>query len=488
MSEELPPGWAMAKLGDLCIPYEVVDPRRRPMDTFKYVDIGCIDNCSHQLLEPKTFLGSQAPSRARRLLKQDDVLFSTVRPYLKNIAKVNAEHDCHLTSTGIAVLRPGPVVDSNFLFWTVIRDSFVNEINSKTDGSLYPAVRDSDILDAEIALPPFNEQRRIVARIEELTARSKTAKEALQAIPPLLEKFRQSVLAAAFRGDLTAEWRRQNPHVEPAEVLLERIRAERKRRWQESGAKGKYQDPPPIDPTNLPPLPQGWCWASVDQVSWEVTVGFVGPMKQHYSPVGVPFLRSLNVRPNSLKLDGLCNISREFHLSILKSSLHAGDVVTVRTGDPGATCVIPKDFSELNCSDLVITRLASNSLLHPWLFSLFVNSPFAKSQIWHEQVGIAQRHFNVGSMKLLCCPILPREEQMALLETINSFLGGIEKTERICLHYLTGLKSLEMGLLNKAFRGELVPQDPNDEPASVLLERLAAQKSDAPPKARRKQS
>ena len=87
---------------------------------------------------------------------------------------------------------------------------------------------------ARFPLPPLNEQRRIVAKLEALLARSRKAREALDAVPALLERFRQSVLAAAFRGDLTADWRAQNPDVEPASKLLERIRAERRRRWEEA--------------------------------------------------------------------------------------------------------------------------------------------------------------------------------------------------------------------------------------------------------------
>ena len=85
-----------------------------------------------------------------------------------------------------------------------------------------------------VCLPPLNEQKRIVAKIDALFERSRRAKAALDAIPPLLDKLRQSILAAAFRGDLTADWRAQNPDVEPADKLLERIRAERRRRWEEA--------------------------------------------------------------------------------------------------------------------------------------------------------------------------------------------------------------------------------------------------------------
>ena len=133
-----------------------------------------------------------------------------------------------------------------------------------------------------IPLPPLNEQRRIVAKLEALHARSRRAREALDAVPPLLEKLRQSILAAAFRGDLTKDWRAKNKDVEPASELLERIRVERRKKWEEAElakmkAKGKaprddrwkakYKEPEPVDATGLPELPEGWCWASLEELA-----------------------------------------------------------------------------------------------------------------------------------------------------------------------------------------------------------------------------
>lgn len=132
-----------------------------------------------------------------------------------------------------------------------------------------------------VRIPPAAEQRRIVAKIEALQERSRRAREALAEVGLLLEQFRQSVLAAAFRGDLTADWRADHRHVEPASALLQRIRAERRRRWEQAElakyeARGqrppknwqeKYQEPEPVDDSELPELPEGWCWTSIAIVS-----------------------------------------------------------------------------------------------------------------------------------------------------------------------------------------------------------------------------
>ena len=143
------------------------------------------------------------------------------------------------------------------------------------DGTLYPAIKDSDLYAIEI--PPLNEQRRIVAKIEALTAHSRKASEALDAIPALLDQFRQSVLAAAFRGDLTADWREQNPDVEPAEKLLERIRAGRQAQWEDACSLAKARglrkpkapktDSETIELTELPIIPKSWFWERLVNMS-----------------------------------------------------------------------------------------------------------------------------------------------------------------------------------------------------------------------------
>ena len=129
--------------------------------------------------------------------------------------------------------------------------------------------------DLELPLPPLAEQQRIVAKIEALQERSRRAREALSEVGPLLEQFRQSVLAAAFRGDLTADWRAAHPNVEPASELLHRIRAERRRRWEQAElvkyeAKGqkppknwkeKYKEPEPVDDSDLAQTPK---WMGMD--------------------------------------------------------------------------------------------------------------------------------------------------------------------------------------------------------------------------------
>ena len=341
----------------------------------------------------------------------------------------------------------------------------------------------------ELPVPPLNEQRRIVAKIEALTDKSQHAKEALDAIPPLLERFRQSVLAAAFRGDLTKDWRAKNPDVEPADQLLARIRKERHARWEEAQLakmrargkepkndkwKAKYKEPEPVDTVGLPELPRGWRWVGADEIAWEITVGHVGPMQTEYQSEGVPFLRSQNVRENRFDPTELRFISPRFHEKLSKSVLRPGDVAIVRSGAPGTTCVIPADLPEANCADLVIVRLLSGIDSH--LLAFYLNSAGARARIRGVQVGVAQQHFNVGSMKRKAIPLLPEAEQRVMLEAVHKLEAHCRRISEAVAVCLDSANGLDQAALAKAFRGGLVPQDPNDEPASVLLERIRSER------------
>ena len=218
---------------------------------------------------------------ARATLRAGDILLTIVGTIGK-VAVVPPELEGANITQCSARLRPPSVLgDGRFIVAALRAPVLRAQYDEVGFGVAVQRLNIAHVRALRIPFPPVLEQRRIVAKLEALTAGSRRAKEALAAIPPLLEQFRQSVLAAAFRGDLTAEWRAKNTHVEPAEKLLQRIRAERRRCWEEAelakmGAKGKtarddrwkekYEEPEPVDASELPELPEGWVWVSWQQI------------------------------------------------------------------------------------------------------------------------------------------------------------------------------------------------------------------------------
>lgn len=160
-----------------------------------------------------------------------------------------------------------------------------------------------------------------------------------------------------------------------------------------------------------------WREVKLGDIADEVTVGHVGSMAQEYRSDGIPLLRSQNVLPHGFDLKDVKYIDRDFHARLKKSALRAGDVVTVRTGKPGATAVVPAHWAEANCSDLVITRPGSGINAH-WL-SYYINSA-AAGYIDSQLVGAVQQHFNVGAAKNMTLYLPPLFEQEAIAEVLGA--------------------------------------------------------------------
>jgi type I restriction enzyme, S subunit len=208
--DELPKGWEFVTISEIATETE----QRKPelTEEFIYIDIASINRDSKKIETPQVLLGKDAPSRARKIVKEGDIIVSTTRPNLNAVALIDSEFDNQIASTGFDVLRPF-AIDSSLLFFLVRSQDFVQEMSDLVQGALYPAIRSKDIRAFEFSLPPLNEQKRIADRLSLLLTRTDKTKAHLDRIPPLLRRFRQSVLAAAISGKLTEDWREVNGQI-----------------------------------------------------------------------------------------------------------------------------------------------------------------------------------------------------------------------------------------------------------------------------------
>ena len=278
----LPTGWAECSIGQVTLPVSKINPRDDPDRGIDYIDISSIDNTRHVIGNVKQYRLKDAPSRARQIVRSGDVLFATVRPYLRNIAAVLNDYDQQIASTGFSVLRPAEGVCPAFLFYKAISRDLINALSGMQYGVSYPAVKDEQVRDQPLWLPPLSEQRRIVAKIEELFSELDKGVESLKTARAQLNVYRQAVLKHAFEGRLTAKWREENKDkLEKPKQLLARIKQERETRyerqlqewksavktWEESGKSGRKPLKPrkpaelprfsPGDSMKLPPSPEG---------------------------------------------------------------------------------------------------------------------------------------------------------------------------------------------------------------------------------------
>lgn len=374
-------------------------------------------------------------------------------------------------------------VSGRFLYHLIRYE--IPEITEKNRGSTIKYLRLGDIADCNIELPPLAEQRRIVSKIESLQERSSRARRALSEVGPLLEQFRQSVLRAAFSGRLTADWRAAHRDVEPATELLSRIRTERRHRWEQSElakyeAKGKqppknwqdkYKQPQPVDEANLPDLPEGWCWGVMEELCTNIVDCPHSTPK--WTEEGMLCVRTTEFRAGYLDLSKVKYVSAEtFEKRIERLKPATGDVLYSREGGIlGIACQIPRDVELCLGQRMMLMRPEScinSTLVMHWLNSPFIFIDHVQSKIQ----GAASPHINVGEVKRFPIPIAPEQEQAVLAEAIREGLELLDSVIQLRAESESSLTQLDQSILAKAFRGELVPQDPRDEPASELLARI----------------
>ncbi|QVL50401.1 MAG: restriction endonuclease subunit S [Thiocapsa sp.] len=193
-------------------------------------------------------------------------------------------------------------------------------------------------------------------------------------------------------------------------------------------------------------IPAEWDVSSCAQVCTEIVVGIVIRPAQYYRPDGVPVLRSANVRPNQISKDDLVFMNEVDNEILRKSQLRTGDLVTVRTGYPGTTAVVPPELDKCNCVDIVITR-PRREVVRSEFLSIWVNSDNGKRQVLEGQGGLAQQHFNVGEMRKLRVKVPPLSEQERIEATIHGHESLLRRIQS---------NALKLGFLKKALMQDLL--------------------------------
>jgi type I restriction enzyme S subunit len=338
----------------------------------------------------------------------------------------------------------------------------------------------------EVPVAPLNEQRRIVETYEELTTDLDAGVAALERVREKLKLYRASVLKASMEGALTADWRAQQPHYEPASELLRHILDERRRRWEEDRLanfktkgqlapknwKAKYKEPSAPAITGLPSLPEGWCWAKVEQVSTKVVDGV--HKKPNYVAAGIPFVtvRNLTAGPG-ISFERLNYITHEDHLEFIKrADPEFGDILISKDGTLGVVRVIE--------TDIPFSIFVSVALVKPIIpelsdfLGLALSAPQVKAQMVPKGSGLV--HIHLEDLREDCIPLAPIAEQQVIVEALEDQLSVIDHLEADLDTKVKSAQGLRQAILRHAFTGKLVRQDPNDEPASKLLKRIAAER------------
>lgn len=349
----------------------------------------------------------------------------------------------------------------------------------------------------EVRVAPYNEQTRIVEKLEELLSDLDAGVAELKAAQRKLAQYRQSLLKAAVEGALTANWRAARAQTgEPQESgaeLLQRILTERRTRWEASqlaryaelgknppkGWQAKYKEPAAPDTADLPEVPEGWVWASLDMLG-EIASGVAKGTKRSSTVVTreVPYLRVANVQRGYLDLTQVKTIEAT-EADIRDLQLMPGDVLFNEGGDLdklGRGWVWRGEVRECIHQNHVFRMRPYLPATPPELISHWGNS---FGRIWFKSAGKQTTNLasiNMTMLRTFPLPLAPESESAAILKMLNPMLDAIAEQTRSFELGLKQAAAQRKNILKAAFAGQLVPQDPNDEPASVLLERIRAER------------
>ena len=373
-----------------------------------------------------------------------------------------------------------------FLYYFV--HSNYGYLNTHTKGVGIPHIDPVALAEIPFRLPPSGEQTRIVAKLEELLSDLDAGVAELKAAQKKLAQYRQSLLKAAVEGALTAAWRTQHQPTETGAQLLQRILQERRARWEarqlakfaEQGKtppkdwQKKYPEPVQPDTSGLPELPQGWVWSSIGQC-FQVAVGATPSRKEPaYWNGAIPWVSSGEVRfchitatKEQITEDGLLNSSTQIN--------PVGSVLLGMIGEGktrGQVAILDVEAANnQNCAAIWVSETEiPPEYVYCWLWSQYEQTRRGSS-------GNNQPALNKSIVERICLPLAPVDELKEIMRVVDGELERILEQVAVIDHALQQSTAQRQNILRAAFSGQLVPQDPHDEPASALLERIRAERA-----------
>ena len=370
------------------------------------------------------------------------------------------------------------------LFLTFYLSQAVQRFRYEGRGTTISGVTKKQLRDLLILLPPLAEQRRIVAEIEKQFTRLDASVAALKRVQANLKRYRASVLKAACEGKLVpieAELARsEGRDYEPADQLLERILSERRALREAQEKRGrKYKEPVAPDTSNLSGLPEGWAWAMVEQSLARSEYGT--SVKCDYAAEGLPVLRIPNIIAGDIDLNDIKYATRPVPIDS-NSALAKGDVLMCRTNGSvnlvGKTAVVSTELEPYHsfASYLLRFRLIETEMMPKW-FHIYATSQLGRAFIeQHTASSAGQNNVSLSLIHRMPIPLPPLAEQRRIVAEVERRLSVIRQAGAAVGVNLVRAERLRQSILKQAFSGKLVPQDPNDEPASVLLESIRVER------------
>jgi type I restriction enzyme S subunit len=474
MSDKLPQGWVWAKMLDI-VDYE--GGSQPPKKEFIYESRqGYVRLMQIRDFGDKPFPTYVPDSKRLKKATRDDLLLAR---YGGSSGSDSLGRVCTGLDGAYNVALAKLIFSRDLLEKDYVRHLFLGrwfrEKVSRNSRSCQTGFNREDVQDIEFPVAPLREQRRIAAKLETLLSKVEASQERLAKIPVLLKRFRQSVLAAACSSRLTADWREENPDVDDASGLV----AELERIHEAAGGHKKGNAAAPSNEAHdlsTDDLPSTWRLTEMRSAvcpNRPITYGILKPGPE--TPGGIPYVRVADFPNDRLNLETIRRTTKEIEKTFARARLRAGDILLSIRGTVGRVCVVPPELENASITQDT-ARLSVQLVLNAAFVKWFLRAAPTQKRMQKAVKGVAVRGINIGDVRALQMPVPPLPEQREIVQRVEGLFALADQLEARYGKATAQVEKLTQSILAKAFRGELVPQDPNDEPASVLLERIKQQR------------
>lgn len=438
MESNLPEGWTIAKISEVAFTASGGTPsttKREYWDNGKvpWINSGMLkDNLISAPSHFITELGLKNSSA--KLFPKNTVVIALTGANVGKVGILNFECSANQSVTG---LYPSNNTNAKYLFYFLL--SARSSIVSMAIGSAQPHINKGIVDNLHVPIAPLAEQRRIVAKLDDLMKRIDRTRSRLERIPELIKRFRQSILFAAISGKLTEEWRVQYLNEEKDDSL---------------------------------DFPISWLEKRLGEISKVVTSGSRGWAK-YYSKEGSLFVRAQNINTDVLKLDDVAYVKIPNRTEGLRTKIQKDDILITITGaNVTKAAIVERDLKEAYVSQHVGLVRLKDVGYSKFIYYSIVSSAHGRKQLLGAAYGQGKPQLNLDNIKSVIIFLPSKEEANEIVQKIDKLFALAEKLEARYLKAKIQLDKLPQSLLAKAFRGELVPQDENDEPASELLNHI----------------
>jgi type I restriction enzyme S subunit len=434
-------------------------------------------------------------------LREGDIVFARTGGTVGKSYIISGVPEAAVFASYLIRLTAHPAINPRFLYHFFQSASYWEQIGLKK-GGLQGNVNATTLSSLVLPLCPTNEQRRIVAKIEELFSELDKGVESLTTARKQFKAYRQSILKHAFEGKLTAEWRvRHSADLEPSSKLADQIERERDARFQIQVAEwnskveafnkrglgerpSKPRRPPeperpsPEQISKLSTLPDSWAWMQLGSFAFVTKLaGFEYTDFVQYDDSGdLPVIKAENAGPNGYRKTEYSRVRSEAVAALTRSFLSGGELLMVFVGaGTGNVAVVPNDQAYFLGPNIGMMRVETG-LIEPRYVELFLRSPLGKELALCSLKAVAQPSLSMGTIRQIPVAIPSFAEQKEIVSRLDLMLAEVDKSEAEIGDHLRRASALRHSILRSAFSGQLVPQDSSDEPASVCLGRIRAER------------